>query len=224
MKNLLFTFLFLFGAANFITAQSVVSLNPQPASATGEQNEPDVEVHAEITNLTTNVIHMKWERQVIELTPGCETAVCDPNTCWARHVDNRTFDMDPNVTAPMLVHYYNNGAPCEGIVHVKITNLDNLADTTIGVYLFNQLSSGTLDLPAANVVLFPNPSIDYFSLENAENVASIRIFSLDSREVARFEPTQNNVYSIQQLAAGNYVIALGDKNGQTFQAMELSKQ
>ena len=222
MKNLLFTFLFLFGAANFITAQSVISLNPQPASIMGTVDEPDVAADAVITNETPNTIHMKWDRQIINLTSGCETAVCDPNTCWARFIDTRTFDMDPYEEGDMLVHFYNNGAPCEGIVHVVITNLDDTTDVTTGVYLLNQLS-GTIDLPAANVVLFPNPSTGYFSLENAENVATIRIFSLDSREVATFMPSQNNVYAIQHLAAGNYVIALGDKNGRTFQVLELSK-
>lgn len=223
MKNLRYTFLLIIGFSAALNAQSVVSLQPNPSSATGTVDQPDVEAHGEITNLTNATIHMKWERNVINLTPGCETAVCDPNTCWARFIGNRNFDMDANETGQMLVHFYNNGAPCAGIVHVKVTNRDNPNDTIVGVYLFNQ-STGTKDLPAANVKLFPNPVVEYFSLENADNVAAVRVFALDGREVVRFDAVPGNTYSLLNQPAGNYVVALEDKNGVTFQASEIKKQ
>ena len=195
MKNLFLTFLLFIGISAFSNAQSVFSLQPIPASGSGDSS--DVAVDAQITNLTGTTIHMKWERIVIELTSGCETAVCDPKICWARFISSRPFDMDPNEVGGMLVHFYNNGGSCEGIIHIKVTNLDNTADTTSGVFLFNQNSS-VKDLPVANVKLYPNPVTSFFSLENAENVAAIRVFSLDGKEVVRFDATEsNNFYSIQ---------------------------
>jgi hypothetical protein len=223
MKKLLFTLLLLVSIASFGAAQSVFQLNPTPASNTGTIDQPDVPVDAHITNMTANTIHMKWERNVINLTPGCETAVCDPNICWARHVNTKNFDMDPNEVGQMLVHFYNNGAACEGIVHLRISNLDNPADTVIGIYLFNQASS-TKDLPAANVKLFPNPVVDFFTLENAADVATVRVFALNGAEVATFNTNEHQVFSLIGQPAGNYVLALQDKNGQTFQAMQLKKQ
>ncbi len=222
MKNLLSTLLLFIGFSAFLSAQSVFKVLPSPASATGALEQPDVEVHAKITNLTANLVHLKWERREISLTPGCETAVCDPNICWARSVSTKPFDMDPNEIGDLLMHFYNNEAPCSGIMHLKVTNLDNPADSSIAVYLFNA-TSGTSNLPAANVKLYPNPVTEFFSLENAENVAAIRVFSLDGREVARFETNTSNFYSLQNQPAGNYVIALEDKNGQAFQAMDLRK-
>jgi len=223
MKNLLLTFLLFIGISALVEAQSAFSLYPVPASATGAVQEGDVPVDAHITNLTNSTLNIKWVRRVIEITPGCETAVCDPNVCWARFVDSLDFGMDPNTSGAMLVHYYNNGAPCAGIVHVKLTNMGNPSDTLVGVYLFNQ-SSSVKDLPAANVKLYPNPVTDFFSLENGENVAAIRVFALDGRIMTRFDArSSNNVYSLQNLPVGNYVISLEDKNGDTFQAMELHK-
>jgi hypothetical protein len=130
--------------------------------------------------------------------------------------------MDPNEEGDMLVHFYGNGASCESIVHIKITNLDNPSDTTIAVYLLNQ-NTATKDLPEANVRVFPNPTIDFFSLENAENVALIRVFTLDGREVVRFDAAASTYYTLQNQPAGNYVIALSDKNNRTFQVLELKK-
>lgn len=226
MKKLFLALLLFVGVIASVSAQSasVCKIEPNPASATGTIDDIDVPTDAHITNLTNSIIHMKWERTVISLTPGCETAVCDPNTCWARFISTKNFDMDPNETGEMLVHFYNNSAPCAGIIHVKVTNRDNPADTTIAVYLFNQSSSGTNDLPKAEVKLFPNPVTDYFSLDFAAAVATIRVFALDGREVARFEANDTNVYSLQNQPAGNYILALEDKNGRAFQAMEVKKQ
>lgn len=224
MKNLFLTFLLFFGIIAIAEAQSAFRLTPQPASAWAPVEEGDVPVDAHITNLTNNTLNMGWERRIIEITSGCETAVCDPNVCWSRSLDAMTFMMDPNTTGAMLVHFYNNGAACAGIVHVKLTNLGNPADSLIGVYLFNQ-SSSVKDLPAANVKLFPNPVTDFFSLQNAEHVAAIRVFALDGRIMARFDArNSNNSYPVQNLPVGNYVISLEDKNGDTFQAMELNKR
>jgi hypothetical protein len=224
MKNLHYIILLFVGlfTLHSVQAQSTFTLSPNPASATAGVDSIDVPADAHVTNITNGTIRLKWERNVISLTPGCETAVCDPNTCWARFINTKNFDMDAGEEGEMIVHFYNNGAPCEGIVHVKVSNRDNPNDTIVGIYLFNQTSAAK-DLPAANVKLFPNPTTEYFSLENAENVAAIRIFTLDGREVARFEPAATNLYSIQNQPIGNYVIALEDKNGRAFQALELKK-
>ena len=224
MKNFFLAFLFILGTATVIDAQSVFALQPIPASDHAPDDQGDVPVEATIRNLSDNTIHLQWERRVIELTSTCETAVCDPNTCYGRGLNSMTFDMDPHLTAPMLVHFYNNGAPCAGIIHLKITNLDNPADSLIGIYMFNQ-SSGVKNLPIANIKLFPNPATDFFSLENTENVAAIRVFSLDGRQVARFDAsTGNNIYSLQNQPTGNYILVMEDKNGDAFQAVELHKR
>jgi Secretion system C-terminal sorting domain len=222
MKNLLCTLLLFVAFTAFVNAQSVVSISPLPAVRYAPVENTDVEVDAHITNLTNNTIHMKWERQVISLSDSCETAVCDPNTCWFRTVSTKNFDMDANEVGDLLVHFYNNDLPCAGLIHLKVTNLDNPSDTIIGAYFFN-MAVNTKDLPAANVKLYPNPATEFFSLENAENVAAVAVFALDGRKVARYEASGNNVYSLQNLPTGTYVIALEDKNGQAFQATELKK-
>lgn len=222
MKNLLFTLLLLIAFGGVLNAQSVCEIQPLPASGTGGVHDNDVAVDAKITNLTDNTIHMKWERQVISLTPGCETAVCDPNICWFQTVSTKNFDMDPHEVGDMLVHFYNHDAPCSGIIHIKVSNLDNPADTTIAIYYFNA-STGTQDLPAANVRLYPNPVSEYFSLDHAENVAAIRLFSLDGRELRFYNADDSNVYSFHNEAPGNYILSLEDKDGRLFQAIELKK-
>jgi hypothetical protein len=224
MKKLLYTAFFLLSLANFASGQLNYQITPIPASITGTVDEPDVEADAEIRNLTGDTLKLKWVRNVISITSGCETAVCDPITCYSRAVSTRNFNLLPNITKPLLVHFYNNGAPCQAIVHLKVTNNNNAADSTTAVYLYNQSSSGVKDLPVANVVVFPNPATDFFSLENSADVAAIRLYALDGQLVERFEVAASNFYSVKSQPKGTYVIALEDKNGELFQAMELIRQ
>lgn len=224
MKKTLLAFFLFLSWSTFAQNPSVFHIQPIPVNGTGGINDSDVSLDAEVTNLTASTIRLKWERKVISLTPGCETAVCDPNTCWARFVNTKNFDLDGNETGPLLVHFYNNGAPCAGIIHLKVSDRDNPADTTIAVYLFNQTSAGAHQPELPSVQLFPNPVQHYFSLENADQLGLVRLFDLEGHELANYQPNGYNRYSVELLPTGNYILALEDKNGRPFQALTLLKQ
>lgn len=226
MKNLYFTLFFAFCLAQWSAAQvqSAYDVHPNPSDTITTMDTYDSPAEGEISNVSNGTITVKWERNIIFLTPGMETAVCDPVTCWFPHINTKTFDLEQDSSGQMTVHFYN---PLEqagsGIVHLKLTNMNNAADTLTAVYTWSTLT-GTGDLPEATVKLFPNPTADFFTLENAEDVGSMRLFTLDGREVARFNASPDNTYSIAHHPAGNYVLSFEDKNGQLFQAVEIHKR
>ncbi|MBC7776287.1 MAG: T9SS type A sorting domain-containing protein [Phycisphaerae bacterium] len=231
MKNLLFTLSFVLGLFQVANAQfqSAYHVWPNPSDTVTTQDTYDSPAHGEIKNVSSSTISIKWERNIISLTPNIETAVCDPVTCWFPIVGSMTFQLEPDSFGQLTVHFYNNGfdpppgQAGSGIVHVKLTNLGNPADTLTAVYTFSTLS-GTKDLPAPNVKLFPNPTTDFFTLTHAEEVASMQLYTLDGRVVARFEHSSSNTYSIANQPVGNYVLSFEDKNGQLFQAVEIQKR
>lgn len=110
-----------------------------------------------------------------------------------------------------------------GILRLKLTNLNNAVDTLIAIYSFNSLT-GLIDLRTPNVKLFSNPTMDFFTLKNAEAVGSMRLYTLDGREIARFVNEPSNTYSVANQLVGNYVLSFEDKNGHMFQAVELQKR
>ncbi len=231
MKNLLFTLLFAFGLHMSLSAQfqSAYEVHPNPSDTVTTMDLYDSPAHAEIKNVSNNTISVKWECNIIYLSPNVTTAVCDPVLCWLGTVSSKTFQLEPDSFGQMTVHFYNAGsdpAPGQagsGIVHLKLTNLGNPADTLTAVYTYSTVT-GTKDLPESNVKLFPNPTTDFFTLENAEDVASMRIFALDGRVMARFEATADHKYSISHLPKGNYVLSFENKDGQLFKAVEIHKQ
>ncbi|MBL7828147.1 MAG: T9SS type A sorting domain-containing protein, partial [Saprospiraceae bacterium] len=141
-----------------------------------------------------------------------------------RTISARNLNMDANQSGELTVHFYPEDENyCEGIVHLKIKNLDNLNDTLVAVYTLN-LATKVTDLPQANVQIFPNPTADYFSLKNAGEVGSLELFSLEGRLVATMNVDDANQYSLAQQPAGNYILALRDKKGRLFQALEINKK
>lgn len=231
MKKLLLPVLFAFGILSAVSAQvsSAYEVTPNPSDTITTADTYDSPAHGHIHNTSPNSISVKWERNEVFLSPNITTAVCDPIQCWFPGVSTKTFSLNPNEGGQLTVHFYNAmfdpapGQAGSGIVHLKVTNLGNAADTMTVVYTYSTLT-GTKDLPAANVKLFPNPSTDFFTLENAEAVASMRLFSLDGRVVARFDASSSNSYAIGHLPTGNYVLSFEDKNGNLFQAVEIQKR
>ncbi len=231
MKNLLFSLFFalgLFHVAN-TEAQSAYHVHPNPSDTITTMDTYDSPAHGEIKNVSSGTITVKWERNEVYLSPNITTAVCDPVTCWFPGVSSKSFQLQKDSFGQMTIHFYNAmfdpapGQAGSGIVHLKLTNLNNAADTLTAIYTYNTLTA-TNELPAANVKLFPNPTTDFFTLTNADEVASMRLFTIDGREVARFLHSSDNTYSIGNQPVGNYVLSFEDKNGQLFQAVEIQKR
>ena len=85
-------------------------------------------------------------------------------------------------------------------------------------------SSTSNPLPAADVKLFPNPVADQFTLSNDQDVAAVRVFSLDGRQVAAYNASADHQYNLAAQPAGTYIVSLIAADGRTFQAIQLNKQ
>lgn len=208
-------------------AQTTFSLGSTQVWTIAPNWAKDTSGHTTIQNLTTDTIPIKWERFVINITPGCETQVCDINLCYLSQVSTKTFKLAGGLTGNLIMHFINEDTilGANGLIHLKLTNLNLPSDTATITFLFTSSLSGTgSPLPAASVKLFPNPTTDYFRLDNADDVRTIRVFSLDSREVARFDAAPGEQYRLNGQPAGTYMVVLEDNQGRVFQAIELVKK
>jgi hypothetical protein len=223
MKNIFFTALVLFLNILVASGQASFKVEPNPAAVTAPQTEFDVPAKSFIFNLTNQKLNIKWERTEVSVPAGLMTQVCDLNVCWAASVSTKDVEIEAKDTANMDVHFVNlNALKTSAIVHLKITNLDKPAETVTAIYLFNP-SSGVKDLPPATVRLFPNPLVDFFTLENAGAVHALSLLSVDGRRLARWDALPEQTYSLRDQAAGKYFLVLEEKNGQVFQVLDLVK-
>ena len=222
LSALLFAAIFLPCA---LSAQVTFSLTPNPSSVTAFPEDFEAVAKAVVKNTNTVDDSLKWVRTEVQLPAGVYTAVCDPVQCYFPGVTSMSFLLKPNQVGPLDVHFYNpNQSSGSGIVHLKVVNLRAPDDMVTGVYLFNSTSSTDDPLPTAQVRLFPNPVVDGFSLEHAQDVAAVRVFSLSAGLVADFKPSADQRFSIAEQPAGHYIVALMAKNGKAFQVIEINKQ
>lgn len=227
MKNFIFTLLLTLFLGVTASAQATFDVFPDTVSVSAPINLVDVEADNQIKNLTNANRTIKWERTVLSISPDTlKTQVCDPNACYATWIDTKTFIIGPGATAPMIVHLLNNsGSSANAVVQLKYTDQADLDNPQYAYYIFDASLVGTHDqLPAANVRLFPNPVVESFSLENAEDVSRVHVFSLEGRQVAVFEASSDASYSLTGQPAGSYLVALESKDGKLFQAVQIKKQ
>ena len=227
MKRLISTLLLFAGFSALVSAQSTFSVSATEVWEIAPHNNPDVEGHFTITNTTNATQTIRWTRTEVNITNGCETQICDVNQCYLSFVSTRTFDLEANSTGNIIMHFLNADTimGAAGVIRLKMTNENVPADSVTVTFLFTSPLSGTDNpLPKADVKVFPNPTADYFLLENAEAVHRIRLFSLDSREVVRYTATPGERYSVADQPTGAYIVVLEDKEGRVFQAAELVKR
>lgn len=226
MKRLFTILILLFGCYSVGLTQSSFTVSDTEVWTITEHTETDKEAHFSISSRVNNVQTIRWERTVIEITPGCNSQVCDLNQCYIPIVSTQIFELGPNASGDIIMHFlnYDSIVGAASVINLKMSNENDPTDSVVVTFLYTSSLSGTDDLPAADVKLFPNPTVDYFQLTNADAVNRIRVFSMDNREVVRFTTTPDQKYSLATQPAGTYILALEDDKGQIFQAIRLVKQ
>jgi hypothetical protein len=242
MKKTLLSVTVLCFCFSFISAQNF-NVEPNPAYATADLDDfstqpEDMIAEAFLNNVTSDTLFMKWER-ILEDTPeGWKTAVCDANICVFPEVSFNEFVLYPNESEfSLLVHAYpggepggifvNGAMPGEGEVHLKVTNLNDPADTVIAVYLFTLTGSPILGLaePELETInIFPNPASDYFSLTETQEIQNLVIYNVLGHQVKTFDVNANRQFDVNDLPNGSYLIGLINKEGRMVKTLRFQKQ
>lgn len=225
MKNLFFTLLIALFTGASAFAQTF-NLSPDTVITIVTVDSMDISSHNDLTNLTNSSRSIRWERTIISVDPDTLlTQICDPNACYLPPVSTKIYTLAAGATVPMIVHLLNNsGGPASAIVQLKYTDLADPTNPQFSYYFFDAIVGTDEQLPAANVKLFPNPFVESFSLDNAGEVARIRVYGTDGRLVFNQIAQSDNVYSLAGQPAGTYLVALQSKSGKLFQAIKVVKK
>ncbi|MDQ7916133.1 T9SS type A sorting domain-containing protein [Mesonia sp. MT50] len=86
------------------------------------------------------------------------------------------------------------------------------------IYRNQQLAVASMEKVAVN--LYPNPVTNHFQLEveSGKNIKSVRIFSVDGKEVLHFEEAQIT-YDVSYLPAGIYFVKIKSETGESVKKM-----
>jgi len=229
MKNFSAAWFFLLAFCSFATAQSSFLISEDSISGSVSLPETTAPATIKVTNLTNETISINWRRYyIVAPTAPAVTQVCDPNQCYEPQVTGKTFLLEGDSTANMIVYLVTEeGMPANTIVRLKFTNTAQPADTASTYYFLSIGTSSTKDQASSlRVKLYPNPVTEAFSLDMDQAVAveTVRMYSATGQQVAEFAATPNQRYSLAGHPAGTYFVALADKTGKVLRALQVVKE
>lgn len=218
--------LFFFFISFTLSAQVTLSINPTVSSITATATEVDVVAKGTIKNESNDSVTIIWKRNIIDLTDGWETAVCDKNLCYIPTIDEMELVLAGGEESNFDVHVYPNMVEGAAIVEVTATDVNDANNTVTGKYLFNQNSTSTnsFSVRKPDVKIFPNPTVDFISLTDMESVDRLIIYNIVGRPVRMFNADYGNRYNVADLPTGMYLVRLLDEDDKTLKTVRLSKK
>ena len=75
----------------------------------------------------------------------------------------------------------------------------------------------------SEISVYPNPAVDYFALNNDENVGSIVVFNTVGRKLRSFDAQKGEHYSVADLPAGVYLVQILNKSSKVIQTQRIKK-
>ena len=162
-----------------------------------------------------------WERNVIDITEGWTSAVCDLNLCHLDFVNSAQFFLAAGDTGNIDVHVYPNNFEGAAVIEVSVVNATNANDGDTATFYFNT-ALNTQERITNALKIYPNPSTDYFFVEGFENVGRLEIFNVTGKKVREFTGNQSGSFPISGMEQGNYIVRMWDDSGKQISSNILS--
>lgn len=188
-----------------------------------------------VTNTESDTIEIFWKLiKDSEFPRDWKTQVCDGNLCFGPNVDQCPPSL-PNVlfgnavSQGWSVKIDPQGVPGKGLIHMEFytdSDYQTLVFSTEveACFVVNGVASSTEDEIYNNsMTLFPNPTIEYFSIKNDRNVAKVSLMNVIGKEVWSKNHRPNTQYDVADLYKGMYIVRLIDSSGKLIKTMRLNK-
>ena len=226
MKN--FTSFYLFAVlsatalAGSLSAQTVVEPNPIILNDI-DVSEFEAVGHAFAINNSQFYKNYSWQRNVIEMTAGWFTAICDRNQCYLSGVSQASFYLDSGESGTMDVHAYPNGIEGGAIIEVRVQNVTDPTDFFIATYYFNQALS-VPERVTNKFKVYPNPVVENFTVDGDSSADRLVVFDITGKVVFSAKGSRTNTYNIAYLKVGGYVVKFYDADNNVLSTNVLIKE
>jgi len=215
----------------YLSAQVTLTLTEPTGSTDVLASDVDITAKGFIKNESDVTVTLMWQRNIVELKDGWETAVCDKNLCYVPSysqtsaADGTHLVLEPGEESNFDVHVYPDGTEGFAVVEVTATDITNAANTVTGTYSFNrEVSTSTFSIAKPDIKIYPNPTTNYISLSNEEYVESLAIYNIVGRRVKLFNANYSNQYNVVDLPTGMYLVRLIGADDRTIKTVRMSKK
>jgi hypothetical protein len=218
----------------FILLFTVVSVSAQLSIVTdqnfyieGTPDNPLVTGKIDVQMGGTALDAFDWELITSEDIPqGWVYSVCVGETCYIPGLYNSPETVLIEMNESELFTIYLNPNGVEGV-----STLNFIFKTTDGEEIMSQeltydiaTASSTDELETgADLVLFPNPTTDFFNISNDDDIAQVSVFNILGKEMFTYNHEAGQAYSVADFDDGYYLTRLIDNTGKSLKVIRFNK-
>ncbi|MFN3940499.1 MAG: T9SS type A sorting domain-containing protein [Chitinophagales bacterium] len=213
-----------------VTAQSYLSLTPNPASAVTTADYP-VELAVEVINNGPESQEYLWRRTVNDIPSEWYSFVCDPNLCYGPMTSEPplSFSITPE-NHKIKVTFNPNGYSGEGYIELEVFSTTDSANyNAVGVFTAELTATTAFHSPNADNTFsaYPNPANESINLMSSfsANVHAIKILNIVGKEVMYnvWQGTSGRMtMNISQLPEGIYFVQFLSPEGNIMNTKKIS--
>lgn len=227
-KNILLVFLLV--AFGFVGLQAQVSFD-ETELTTIEPNDgnPDVVGHNKVVNNSSEEQSYDWTRTEVYMPEEWQSAVCDINSCYVPQVGAKDFTLAAGAEGTMDVHVRPNGVAGCAKIEIELVNQNDSNDKILATYFFEvgtvECTVSTTDqLDARSIKVYPNPTRDFFRVEDSANaISEVVIYNVIGRQMLSFSNNDSGQYDVSGLMSGLYLVQLKEADGSIVKTIRLQR-
>lgn len=202
---------------------------PDTFYKSGLPSDLDIEYIVQFVNTSDQDIDLLWGKR-LNSAPGIWWSwVCDTNRCYV----NETLSCPENVP-----NRISPGDTIKMSMHIKPWNVEgtgtfilNLFDAAgndygevIGYYTVSLTSAVDPVDNKASMVIVPNPTQDYFYINELPEGSRIQVINVAGTVLRTFDATNSKSFYIGDLHRGLLLVRISDASGRFMQTIRLNKQ
>jgi len=188
--------------------------------------EPDIVGHNSFTNQIPQLKTFKWVRNVIDITPGWSSAICDKNLCYVPSVETAELELGPGASSIIDLHLYTNSI-YEGyaFIEVKIEDLANTANNAYMYFIYDSAITSVNEQYSMQFDIYPNPGKGLFYIEDVNQaVSAVTIFDMNGKQLLQLPFEQKKWIELFHLESGNYFMQLIGRNKNVLETKMITKK
>ncbi len=206
-----------------LPAQVSLVLDAVTVSQIGNRDDDAIIAKATVTNESTERKLILWQRNVLSLTEGWGTAICDKNICYDPSIEAFEFELDAGESGTVNVYGYPGGLDGRAKVELTLTDSADPNNTVSAVYDVRSegVVTSTTNISRPNIKIYPNPTAQYISITDATDVDKLIVYNIVGRPVKTFKATYENQYNVGHLPIGMYLVRVVNAKEQTLKTIRL---
>ncbi len=206
-----------------LPAQVSLVLDATTISQIGTKEDDAIIAKATVKNESSVKKLILWQRNVLSLTEGWGTAICDKNICYDPSIDAFEFELEAGEEGIINVYGYPGGMEGRAKVELTLTDATDSTNTVSAIYDVRSegVVTSTRNISRPDIKIYPNPTAQYISITDATDVDQLIVYNIVGRPVKTFKATYENQYDVGQLPIGMYLVRLVNKREQTLKTIRL---